>query len=109
MLTSAACPRTAAARCAASTNCEMARSEISSATTPMVTEARRTSPRAIALGTYPSSAAARRIRSRVSGATTPGTPLSTLLAVWKLTPERAATSRRDTYISPPSAAERAFA
>src|SRR5689334_11725092 len=37
------------------------------------------------------------MRSRVLGDTTPERPLSTLLAVWKLTPERAATSRSDTY------------
>jgi hypothetical protein len=109
LLISAAWPRLAAARWAARTNCETARSAKSSATTPTVTEDCRTRPRAIALGTYPSSAAADRMRSRVLGDTTPGRPLRTLLAVWKLTPERAATSLSDTYTTDPPRRERTFA
>src|SRR5579862_4885785 len=37
------------------------------------------------------------IRAAVSGDTRTGPPLSTLLAVWKLTPARAATSLIETY------------
>jgi hypothetical protein len=47
-------------------------------------------------GRYPSSAAAARIRSSVSTDTRTSPPLRTLLAVWKLTPARAATSLIDT-------------
>ena len=75
----------------------MATSVASLATSPMVAVARCTRLRAMVFGRYPSSAAAARIRSSVSTETRTSPPLSTLLAVWKLTPARAATSLIDTY------------
>src|SRR6266849_2631900 len=75
----------------------MATSVASLATSPMVAVARWTRLRAIVFGRYPSSAAAARIRSCVSAETRTSPPLRTLLAVWKLTPARAATSLIDTY------------
>src|SRR6478735_5830758 len=75
----------------------MATSVASLATRPMVAVARWTRLRAIVFGRYPSSAAAARIRSSVSVETRTSPPLRTLLAVWKLTPARAATSLIDTY------------
>ena len=52
--------------------------------------------RAIVFGRYPSSAAAARIRSSVSDRHAHVAAVETLLAVWKLTPARAATSLIDT-------------
>ena len=75
----------------------MATSVASLATSPMVAVARWTRLRAIVFGRYPSSAAAARIRPSVSADTRTSPPLRTLLAVWKLTPARAATSLIDTY------------
>src|SRR5712691_11307956 len=75
----------------------MATSVASLASRPMVALARWTRLRAIVFGRYPSSAAAARIRSSVSTETRTSPPLRTLLAVWKLTPARAATSLIDTY------------
>jgi hypothetical protein len=50
-----------------------------------------------ALGTYPRVLAASKMRSLVCAETDP-LPLSTLLAVWKLTPAFEATSRKDTCV-----------
>jgi hypothetical protein len=49
------------------------------------------------LGTYPRSFATRRIRALVTADTEP-LPFRTLLVVWKLTPERAATSFTETCL-----------
>jgi hypothetical protein len=61
---------------------------------PMVQVLLVTRLRARAFGTYPRACAASRMRSLVSGETDP-LPLSTLPAVWKLTPAFEATSRKD--------------
>ena len=61
---------------------------------PMVQVLLVTTLLARALGTYPRACAASRMRSLVSGETDP-LPLSTLPAVWKLTPAFEATSRKD--------------
>ena len=90
------CPFLRAACSAATEAWAMATSVASLATRPMVAVARWTRLRAIVFGRYPSSAAAARIRSSVSTDTRTSPPLRTLLAVWKLTPARAATSLIDT-------------
>ncbi len=70
---------------------------MSPATRPMVAVDCCTRLRATVFGRYPRLSATAMIRAAVSAETRTFPPLSTLLAVWKLTPARAATSLIETY------------
>src|ERR1700674_5883536 len=70
------------------------------ATRPTSRVLRMTRLRACRFGTYPNSLATRRIRVRVTADTEP-LPFKTLLVVWKLTPDLAATSLTETCLVDP--------